>query len=78
VKRKHKHKQCFVNEHCSYDCPNFAIDEFEEFYDLPASEAGLERIKCKDCYLDSYECKDCYLRFDCQEADKLEGVQNGR
>lgn len=56
-----KHKDCFVNGHCAYDCPNFQVDYFEEKYDLPASEVGFERIKCKECYLNSFECSDCYL-----------------
>lgn len=57
-----KHRDCFVNGHCAYDCPNFQVDSFEEKYDLPASEVGLERIKCKECYLNSFECADCYLK----------------
>jgi hypothetical protein len=44
-----KRKPCFVNGHCCYDCPNAAIEEFEDYYDLPVEEAGYERIKCKDC-----------------------------
>lgn len=56
-----KHKDCFVNEHCSYCCPNFQVDYFEEKYDLPASEVGFERINCKECYLNSFECVDCYF-----------------
>ncbi len=31
------------------------------YYDLPASEVVFERIKCKECYLNSFECTDCYL-----------------
>lgn len=54
----------FCNEHCSFDCPNFEIDIFEERYDLPASEIGLERVSCKDCqYSDkNCDCDDCYFR----------------
>ena len=59
---KRNHKQCFCNAHCSYDCPNFRADEFEDHFDLPASEAGLERIKCKECYLNSGECEDCLFQ----------------
>lgn len=57
-----KHKPCFTNSHCCFECPNVAIDEFEEKYDLPASEIGLERTTCKECYLNTGECKDCYFQ----------------
>lgn len=61
----------FCNYHCSYDCPNFAVDDFEEKYDLPASEVGLERIKCEKCgYNDSHcGCRDCFFvgSKDCPE-----------
>ena len=56
-----KKKPCFENCHCCYDCPNFAIDEFENRYDIPASDAGLERTKCKDCYFETGLCEDCLL-----------------
>ena len=64
-----KKKSCFVNSHCCIDCPNFAIDEFENFYDLPASDAGLERTKCKDCHYETGLCKDClfYNSKECPE-----------
>ena len=64
-----KYKSCFVNGHCAYDCPNFQLDMFEEKYDLPASEIGLERTHCKECYLNTGECKDCYFQntSDCPE-----------
>lgn len=53
----------FCNAHCSYDCPNFQVDAFEEHWDLPASEVGLERVKCKDCEYNirHCDCTDCYL-----------------
>lgn len=54
----------FCNSHCEYDCPNIQIDMFEERYDLPASEIGLERITCKNCQFNiKYcDCNDCYLK----------------
>ncbi|MCQ2434693.1 MAG: hypothetical protein MJ062_05600 [Oscillospiraceae bacterium] len=71
----------FCNYHCSYDCPNFAVDAFEDKYDLPASEIGLERIKCKDCqYFDkNCTCDDCYFQYskDCPENEK-DGEPNER
>lgn len=61
----------FCNYHCSYDCPNFAVDEFEEKHDLPASEIGLDRIKCKECYYNDKlcGCEDCLFEGskDCPE-----------
>jgi len=66
-----KRKTCFVNGHCCYDCPNAAIEAFEDYYDLPAEEAGYERIKCKDCYLNSGECEDCLFQFDKKECHEL-------
>ena len=53
----------FCNAHCSFDCPNAAIEAFENKYDIPASDAGYEYIKCYDCsYNDKFcSCDDCYL-----------------
>jgi hypothetical protein len=73
--RKRNRKPCFVNGHCAYNCPNFQCDEFEERFDLPASEAGYERIKCKDCYLNSGECKDCLFQ-NCKECPEVDNNVN--
>ena len=56
-------KPCFVNPHCSYDCPNFEVDACDERYGYGiAEDMGLERISCKECrYGALYECEDCYL-----------------
>lgn len=69
-----KHKDCFVNGHCCYDCPNFQCDEFENRYDLPVSEIGLERIECKHCYMNTGECDDCLFQGceECPEVHKNE------
>ena len=69
---KKKRKPCFTNGHCAYDCPNFQCNEFEKRFDLPASEAGYERIKCKDCYLNTGECDDCLFQNskDCPEVNE--------
>ena len=51
----------FCNYHCAFDCPNFACDVFEEKFNLPCEEIGLERISCKSCYLNQcLSCDDCY------------------
>lgn len=64
-KYKHDDKcSSFCNAHCSCsDCPNIQADTFEDRFDLPASEIGLERIDCKDCeYNDKLcGCEDCYF-----------------
>lgn len=64
----------FCNWHCSTtDCPNIQCDEFEEYWDVPAEDTGLERIKCKDCrYNDKHcGCDDCYFKSskECPEYD---------
>lgn len=74
MKRK-KRKQCFTAPQCSCaECPNIQCDAIEERYDIPASDAGLERIKCKDCHYNTGKCEDCLFRFDKKECPE---VQNG-
>lgn len=57
-------KSCkqFVNANCCFNCPNHEIDFFEYWYGIPASDAGLERISCKECQYrdDLCTCMDCY------------------
>lgn len=56
--------ECFCNGHCcTSDCPNIRCDEFEEYYDIPASDSGYERVECKDCIYDDQhcDCDDCYF-----------------
>lgn len=74
----------FCNYHCcTNDCPHIQCDEFEQTWDLPASEVGLERIKCKDCiYNDKHcDCNDCYFggSKDCpKNGGKMDGgADNG-
>lgn len=65
----------FCNAHCSYDCPNAEIEAFEERFDIPASDAGYERIKCRDCrYSDKRcTCEDCYFKgsAECPRTEML-------
>lgn len=70
----------FCNAHCSCsDCPSIQADTFEDRFDLPASEIGLERIDCKDCeYNEKYcTCDDCYLICSeyCQETQAQNQVR---
>lgn len=69
------HKECFVNGHCTYDCPNFRCDEIENYYDIPCEDAGLCRIPCKECYLNSFECRDCLFNKT-EMCHKNRGVRN--
>ena len=61
----------FCNYHCSFDCPNAAIDEFEDRYDVPCEDIGMKRVKCNKCqYTDrNMTCMDCYFfnSDDCPE-----------
>lgn len=55
----------FCNYHCSTsDCPNIQCDFIEGYYDIPCSDAGYERIMCRDCrYADKRcTCDDCYFK----------------
>ena len=55
--------KCFCNGHCATDdCPNIRCDEFENAWDIPASDAGLERVDCKDCIYNDERC-DCDDRY---------------
>lgn len=68
----------FCNYHCcSNDCPNINVDEFEDRYDLPASEVGLERISCGQCqYNDKHcGCEDCLFQGS-KECQKMNGGEN--
>ena len=54
----------FCNANCSFNCPNAAIERWEEIYDMDVQrELGIERTSCSECmYNDKYcTCEDCYL-----------------
>ena len=53
----------FCNANCAFYCPNAEMEAFEEWFDIPASDAGYERIKCSECqYNDKHcTCDDCYF-----------------
>lgn len=60
------HKQCFVNAHCSIDCPNFQFDIADERYGYGiAEDMGLERISCKECFYNTGKSDDCLFFKEC-------------
>ena len=75
LKIKTKTKSCFVNAHCSYDCPNFQIDIPNEKYGYGiADDMGLEKVSCKQCRYDTGRCEDCLFvnSKDCPEYKESE------
>lgn len=57
--KKH-YKDCFVNGHCAYDCPNNAVDYINDKYGFGiADDMEFREIKCSDCRYESGECEDC-------------------
>lgn len=60
ARRKKHYKDCFVNGHCGYDCPNNAVFYIDDKYGFGiAEDIGFREIKCSECYYESGECKDC-------------------
>lgn len=60
LEKEMKYRECFVNAHCAYDCPNFQIDIANERYGYGiADDMGLEKVSCKDCRYHSGKCEDC-------------------
>ena len=75
-KKTTKRERCFVNAHCSYDCPNLQIDIANERYGYGiADDMGLEKISCEDCCYNSAKCSDCLFEH---SKDCPEYKQNGR
>ena len=65
-----KRERCFVNAHCSYNCPNFQIDIANERYGYGiADDMGFEKVSCKECRYNSGKCEDCLFEHsdDCPE-----------
>ena len=66
---------CFVNAHCSYDCPNFQIDIVNDRFGYGiADDMGLEKISWRECCYDSGKCDDCLFENsrDCPEYKESE------
>ena len=57
---KKRKKECFVNGHCCYECPNFGVQEVYDKYGYRGVvDMGLKEIKCSECLYESGECEDC-------------------
>ena len=55
-----KCKQCFVNYHCSSDCPNAEYETADSRYGFGiADDMGLEKVSCKECRYNTGRCEDC-------------------
>jgi len=66
------HRDCFACASCSFNCPNAAIESYDQRcgYGL-AEDLGYELVECKECYYNSYECKDCLFDGDKEMCPKL-------
>lgn len=62
----------FINANCSFNCPNAALEAACDRWDLDPGDFGMERISCKDCYMDddNCSCDDCYVQFDQEYCTK--------
>ena len=70
-----KCKQCFVNAHCSCDCPNAEYEMADDRYGFGiADDMGLEKVSCKQCYYDTGRCEDCLFEHskECPEYKEVE------
>lgn len=70
LKIKTKTKKCFVNAHCSCDCPNAEYEMADDRYGFGiADDMGLEKINCKQCCYNTGKCEDCLFIHskDCPE-----------
>ena len=57
---KKRKKECFVNGHCCYDCPNLEVEMVNDLYGFGiADDMGLKEIRCIECRYESGECEDC-------------------
>jgi len=64
----------FINANCSFRCPNAALEAACDRWDLDPSDFGMERIDCKDCYMndENCSCDDCYVQFNHEYCPKKE------
>lgn len=62
----------FCNANCSYNCPNAQLEGACNYWDLDASDFGMEYIDCHECQYndDDCSCDDCYLKGDKEYCSK--------
>lgn len=75
MSKKRRMYECFVNSHCSYDCPNAKLEYACDRWDLDPSDFGMEYIKCKECIYDDSNCtcNDCYMQGNKDYCPKEKG-----
>ena len=72
-----KRKQCFVNLHCSSDCPNAEYEMADDKYGFEiADDMGLEQISCKQCRYNTGRCEDCLLEHSKECPEYKESEEN--
>lgn len=71
-----KRKPCFVNLHCSSDCPNAEYEMADDRYGYgTADDMGLERISCKQCRYNTCRCEDCLFEHS-KECPEYKGSED--
>ncbi len=76
-----KRKQCFVNSHCSLDCPNAEYEMADDRYGFGiADDMGLEKVSCKQCRYNTGRCEECLFvnSKDCPEYKESEDDGNNQ
>lgn len=72
-----KRKQCFVNSHCSLDCPNAEYEMADDRYGFGiADDMGLEKVSCKQCRYNTGRCEDCLLEHSKECPEYKESEEN--
>lgn len=70
-----KRMKCFTCAACSYNCPNAAIEAYDERYGYGlAADMGYKKIKCKDCMYNTGKCEDC-LFYKSEDCAKVRNMQ---
>lgn len=62
----------FINDNCSFNCPNAALEQACDRWDLDPSDFGMEYTDCEECQYwdDNCTCEDCYVQFDPEYCPK--------
>ena len=76
-----KRKLCFVNSHCSLDCPSAEYEMADDRYGFGiADDMGLEKVSCKQCCYNTGRCEDCLFEHskECPEYIDCQMEQESR